>query len=260
MNAVLFAGNHQSRFRRGQDGLLVQGLNGVHVDHGNFDSPAGKQPGRLQGGIHHFAAGDYRRVLPPAQEIGLPRLKGAILPVNLRHRAPAHAHIGGLSGRGQIPGQRLGLPGVRRQKYLQIRNGPHQGHVLHRVMGAPQGPVADAAGHADDLHIPVAIGHVHLHLLGAAGGVKAGGAADEGGDSLQRQSRGHAHRVLFRNAAFHKLFRQFPGEIRQRHAAPAVGGQRPDVFVFPGQGNQRLRKRLSYRLHAQSTPFTPRAR
>ena len=127
------------------------------------------------------------------------------------------------------------------------------------MVGSAQRAVAHAAGHADDLHIRVGVGHVHLHLLGGAGGIEAGGAADEGNQARAGQTRRDAHRVLLGDAALHELLRQLLHEIIQGYAAPAVGRQRKDALVLPRQLQQRLGKCLSCSLHAQSTPFTPSA-
>ena len=120
-----------------------------------------------------------------------------------------------------------------------------------------QRPVADPAGDADEFHVGIRVGAIHLGLLIAAGAEETRRGGRKGLLSTGGKSGGEAYQVLLGDAHLHELVRELLCEGDQTGTAPAVAAQHEDVLVSLGMGHQGFADDLTVGdfIHARHAPF-----
>ena len=131
----------------------------------------------------------------------------------------------------------------------------HSRDILAGVMGHAQGAVTDAAADADQGHIGVGIGHVHLGLLVTSGRQEACRGRCKNFLSHGRQPCGHRDQILLRDAEFHKLLRKSVRKGSQGGASPGIGTGYHNVPVLLCRSKQHIADCLSigYGIHASTS-------
>ena len=133
-------------------------------------------------------------------------------------------------GGGQRGG--LGLVVVGGHEHGHIRQGLHQGDVLHRLVRGAVLAERDAGVRAANLDVLVAVGHDLAYLVVDAAGNELGEAPDEGHLATEAQTGGDADHIGLGDAALDEAPGEFLGEAVHLDAAFHVGAQRDDILVL----------------------------
>ena len=233
---MLLDGHDGARGARGlHDGLRVERLHAVHVEHGGRDALLGEQVGGVDGMADHLTGGDERHVGTAAHPGRLVHLERAlVLGVDILDRVAAHADIGRLVVGDERLDELGRLEAVARQVDAHVGDRAHGGDILRGMVAHAERAVGDAARDADELDVGVGVRHVDLGLLVGARGHERRGAR---GPRLLA-ARGHAGRdaneVLLGDADLDGLLRILLEERGERCGAAGVGAQDDDVFVVGG--------------------------
>ena len=128
--------------------------------------------------------------------------------------------------------------------YPHIRNRSHSRNILSRMMAHSQRSVADASADTDQLHICVGISNVHLCLLIASCGKKAGRRNCICFFAALCQSCSNAYQILLCNSCFHKLFRISICKRSKGTAASGITAQSNNIPVCFCRIHQNLTNHL----------------
>ena len=118
----------------GEDGFLVQRLDGGHVDDLGADAFGLEGLGGLEGLPHEVAAGDDGDVLALVEDLGLADHELLVLRGEVRDARTAEAQVHGTHVLRGGDGGVLGLVEVAGVDHDHLREGAHEGHVLHGLV------------------------------------------------------------------------------------------------------------------------------
>ena len=124
---------------------------------------------------------------------------------------------------------------------------------MQTVVGCAQGPVCHTAADPQNLHGIAAVGQVDLHLFQAAGYIKTSWTAAEHFLSAMGKAGGNADGILFGDAAFDKLRRQFLRKIAQGDAAARVSRHGHNILILARKRKQYIGKSFSASYHRASS-------
>ena len=253
-----------------QHQLLIEGLDGEHVDDGGVDALLLEQVGGLDGAAHHEAGGDDGHVRALAEHhaladlellaVGVDAVVGLAVDAQILHALAVHQVL--------EDGRQLG--GVRRVNDGGAGDGAVEGHILKGHVGAAVHGGGDAGVGADHGDAVVGIGAGQEHLIvAAAGGEGAEGVAD-GLEARRGQAAGDAHHVGLGDAAVDGAVRMGLAVLGGADAAHQVGVQIDVIRVLIQQlrdvGGQKFLEGAAVRaavidhLHAQTTSFSMASR
>jgi hypothetical protein len=148
------------------------------------------------------------------------------------------------------PDCRLCLRTVGRHNDRHIGDGPHNGDILHRLMGTAVLADRHPSVRCHDLYIGLGIGDRLAHLLPRPADRENGEGGNERNLAGCRQTGGRANHVGFGDPHVEKALRKFFREYSGFGGTGKIGVQRHDIPVLPAQLCQRLAIGVSCRNHA----------
>ena len=263
-DGVLLAGDDLSALLgRLQHQLLVQRLDGGHVDDSGADPGFLQGLARLQRLIGEQAGGDDSHVGAVHEHLALADLEGeAILLVEHRHGGAAEAHVhGALMLIGRLHhGPGLHVVGGGHDHHAG--DGAHQGEVLTALVGGPVLAHGDAAVGGTDLHIQVGVADGVANLLKGAAGGKHGEAGGKGDQSHGGGAGGSRHHIRLGDAAVKVAVGERLLEYGGLGGAGQVGVEHDQVGMGGAQLSQRAAiavpgRDLLHICHLTSPPLLP---
>ncbi len=194
----------------------------------------------VQGLGGHHPRGDEGQIAALAQ--GGPAADDEIAALGEDHR-----HLGAaeadkdrpMEGR-RRPDRRGRLRPVGGAQHRHVGQRPHDGQILHRLVGAAVLPDGDPAvgGHHLDVHLRV--GQRLADLLEGPPGGENGEGGGEGDHPPGRQTGRHADHVGLGDPGVEKALGKLPREEARLGRAGQVGVEHHNLGVFPAQFDQRL--------------------
>ena len=202
-DAVLLDGDDAAAFAGGgQDDLLIDGLDGGHIDDADIHALALGQHGGAQCLVGHQAGGDDGDVVTVGQLLALADLELVGLRVMENRR--------GQAGKAQVDRALVvvggddggaGLDIVGRAEDDHSGDGAHQGDILAALVGGAVLTDRQAGVGGGNLHVQVRVADGVANLLKAAARHEHGEAGNKGHIAHRGHTGGDAHHVLLGNAA-----------------------------------------------------------
>ena len=209
-DAVLLAGDDPAAGLGGlEHQLLVQGLDGGHVDDLGGDAHARQGLSGGQRLRHHQTVGDDGHVRSLMQHLALADLEGiGCLVMEHGHTGPAEAHVDGthvLVGR---PDHSPGLHVISGGHHHHAGDGTHEGKILAALVGGAVLAHGDAAVGGADLHIQMGIANGIAHLLKGPARREHGEAGGKGHKPHGGGTGGSGDHVALGDAAVEMALRE----------------------------------------------------
>ena len=244
-HGMFLCGHYRSQLGCLKEDLLVERLDGVHID--DADADAGRR--QSFGGFHGLAdhdAGRYdRRLLSAAQPVAPADLYGGCILIKHRHRRPAQSHVARALHGDRLPHQRLCRRPVAGVEHRHTGNRPHEGNILKGLMAGPVLADRDPCVSSADLDVGARIADgISDDLKGAAGG-KHGEGAGAYHLAGKRQSAGSRIHVLLGDAHVEEALRICRGKFGRHRRLGKVGVHDHQVLIFSAYFYQRFAVSLS---------------
>ena len=190
--AVLGGGEHQ---------LLVQRLDGAHIDDPGMDALGLQRFACLNGLVDHQAGGDDGHIGAVLQHLALADLELVVLAVEHGAGEAGEAHIDRADILGGGADSGLGLDVIRGAHDHHAGDGAHDGEILVALVAGTILAHGDAAVSGADLHVQMGIAHGVADLLKGASGGEHGEGGGKGHKAHGAQTGGHAHHIRLSDAA-----------------------------------------------------------
>ena len=240
-HAMLLAGDDLAALLGGlQHQLLIQRLDGGHIDDPGVDALSCQRLTGLDRLIDHQAVGDDGDIVAVTHHFALTDLELEALLMEHRHSQTTHPQIHRALILVSRDGGSLRLHTVGGADHHHAGDGAHQGEILTALMGSAvlaHGHTAVGSAHFD-VQGGIADGVADL-LISTTGG-EHGEGRSEGSEAAGSQTRRHAHHIRFSDAAVEVPVREFLGEHTGLGRTGQIRIQHDDIIMGLTQSHQAL--------------------
>ena len=140
---------------------------------------------------------------------------------------------------------------IRRRDHAHVRQRPHQGDVLNRMVGDPCRPISETAAHCDDAHLELVQMRAVAHLLEGTERCEGRDGVAVRPESLERESGCDTEHVRLGDANVDEARRMRVGEFLDDHESQ-VTGQQHQTRVGAGELGQLVDDCFSHAAAASS--------
>ena len=227
--------------RGGKQGVLVERLDGVHVDDLDGDALGGERVGRLERSGDHEATGDDGRVGALAHHDGAAKFELIVLGVVDHRRGQAaktqvERAIGGIGATRRS----TGLHVVGGDDHRHAGDGAHEGDVLVALVRGAVLAHGNSGMSRADLHIEMRIADGIANLLVGAAGGEHGKGARKGNATGGGDTRGEAHHIALCDAGVIEAIGEGGLELGRLGRSREVGIEDQEVVVLCAKLDQGL--------------------
>lgn len=243
---MLLHGNDQVKFlRAADDRLAVDGLYRRECPDRRMNAVPGEDRFRTCDLLKDRAGRKNGDPAPAVDRNGSSDLEMIDMVMDPLFAAAAQPQIAGTGIPRDRPCGFLCLHKIAGTQHRHIRQRPHHGDVLCRLMAHAKRPIDKAAAHAHDLHIGVMIRAVVADLLQTAQRWKIADGIGKHGFSLERHSGRRRGHILLRNTGVDELIGQLLPEGLE-HPEAKIAGHKLDIRIFFCKRDQRADKGISH--------------